>query len=301
MLIVGVQARQETPEAEYDAHVGGRGIFGGIIAGTDGSERAGAAVREGARLASMTGTRLRIVFVIDTGRPRDQGDEPLPEEAVAKATAIAEEVGATIDARIVSGDPAARLMEAADEDRTALICIGPDTGLTFGPPRIGRVASSVLRDATCSVLVSRSVEQNVPTQIVCGIDGTAGSAELADLAITIAEMADATAQLIQVVSPLGLRLGRRSREMSFRSRTFKAAVGARSERGIAPTFAKASGRAGPKLVEVANRNGSDLLIVGRRDGGMEQTLLGSVSEYCTRNASCSVLVARPSVPFQTNT
>jgi nucleotide-binding universal stress UspA family protein len=48
---------------------------------------------------------------------------------------------------------------------------------------------------------------------------------------------------------------------------------------------------GPALV--AASEGADLLVVGSRGlGGFEGLLMGSVSQYCARHASCSVVVVR---------
>ncbi len=51
------------------------------------------------------------------------------------------------------------------------------------------------------------------------------------------------------------------------------------------------GRAGPVLVEAAE--GADLLVVGSRGhGGLAETLLGSVGQYCVHHASCPVVIMR---------
>ena len=48
---------------------------------------------------------------------------------------------------------------------------------------------------------------------------------------------------------------------------------------------------GPALVAAANDAG--LLVVGSRGiGGFKELLLGSVSQYCSRHAPCSVVVVR---------
>jgi nucleotide-binding universal stress UspA family protein len=48
---------------------------------------------------------------------------------------------------------------------------------------------------------------------------------------------------------------------------------------------------GPALVAAAK--GADMLVVGSRGlGGFEGLLMGSVSQYCTRHAPCSVVVVR---------
>ena len=49
--------------------------------------------------------------------------------------------------------------------------------------------------------------------------------------------------------------------------------------------------AGPALVAAAKD--AEILVVGSRGlGGFEGLLLGSVSQYCTRHATCSVVVVR---------
>lgn len=53
----------------------------------------------------------------------------------------------------------------------------------------------------------------------------------------------------------------------------------------------ADGEAGPVLVDAAE--GADLLVVGsRKIGGFERMFRGSVSAYCSRHATCSVVVVR---------
>ena len=53
----------------------------------------------------------------------------------------------------------------------------------------------------------------------------------------------------------------------------------------------ADGEAGPVLVDAAR--GADLLVVGSREiGGFERMFRGSVSAYCSRHATCSVMIVR---------
>jgi nucleotide-binding universal stress UspA family protein len=63
-----------------------------------------------------------------------------------------------------------------------------------------------------------------------------------------------------------------------------------TERGIECSTAMAEGDAGEVLVELADRHGADVLVVGSK--GMERRLLGSVPNTVTHKASCSVLVVK---------
>ncbi len=49
----------------------------------------------------------------------------------------------------------------------------------------------------------------------------------------------------------------------------------------------------PAPALIAAAKGADLLVVGSRGlGGFQGLLIGSVSQYCTRHATCSVVVVR---------
>jgi len=61
-------------------------------------------------------------------------------------------------------------------------------------------------------------------------------------------------------------------------------------RGIDATSAMAEGDPGEVLVELAERHGADLIVVGSK--GMERRVLGSVPNTVTHKAPCSVLVVK---------
>jgi nucleotide-binding universal stress UspA family protein len=68
-------------------------------------------------------------------------------------------------------------------------------------------------------------------------------------------------------------------------------------RGIPTTVESRVGEAGSLICEIAQRWAADLIVLGRRDNqGVKHVALGSVSNYVTHHAPCSVLVAR--VPSQ---
>ena len=65
--------------------------------------------------------------------------------------------------------------------------------------------------------------------------------------------------------------------------------------GVAPevTVSGETSEQLPAPALIAAAKGADLLVVGSRGlGGFEGLLLGSVSQYCTRHAHCSVVVVR---------
>ena len=63
-----------------------------------------------------------------------------------------------------------------------------------------------------------------------------------------------------------------------------------AERGIECGTAMAEGEPGAVLVELAEKHGADVLVVGSK--GMERRVLGSVPNTVTHKAPCSVLVVK---------
>jgi nucleotide-binding universal stress UspA family protein len=241
---------------------------------------------------------LAIAYVVDTSRAHGEDVELEADSVLQRAAAIAAEVGAEIDARILAGDPARILVEEADEQGAELIAIGPDAGLIGGAIRIGQVAAHVLRESRCSVLVARRAEPLFPRQIACGVDGSDASADTAAFAAGIAAATRAELRLLHVIPVFrGDETEWTLDEDEPSPPELEPALFAASSLGVVPVREMAMGRPEHALVKVAAREGTDLLVVGHRGlSGVRRVLLGSVSEYCAQHAPCSVLVARVSGP-----
>ena len=67
-----------------------------------------------------------------------------------------------------------------------------------------------------------------------------------------------------------------------------------AETGVAHEFAGVVGQPAQEIVEVAERRGADLIVVGTRQPGLLERLLeGSVSQGVARRAGCDVLIVHP--------
>jgi nucleotide-binding universal stress UspA family protein len=73
-------------------------------------------------------------------------------------------------------------------------------------------------------------------------------------------------------------------------RILASAEEAAAERGIECRSAMAQGDPGEVLVDLAEKHGADVLVVGNK--GMQRRLLGSVPNTVTHKASCSVYVVK---------
>jgi nucleotide-binding universal stress UspA family protein len=136
-------------------------MYSSIVVGTDGSETAREAVRQATELAAMFGARIELVSAY----------EPVPEEppqgwslsarpdveaALRSASEEIRAAGVDVTTYARQGDPAAALLDVAEERRADLIVVG-NKGMT-GAERflLGSVPNKVSHHAPCSVLIIRT-------------------------------------------------------------------------------------------------------------------------------------------------
>jgi nucleotide-binding universal stress UspA family protein len=268
---------------------------GRILVGTNGSPQSEVAVGQGARLASLTGSSLSLMFVLDKGHPHEGEAELEAERVLRRGTEIANTFGVDVEQLTVAGDPAQALVRESSELGVELICVGADTGLLDKPHKIGRVAAHVVQLAGSSVLVARGTFERFPSRVLCGVDGSESSGMTADVAAQVAALADAEFHLIHVIPVF--RGGNEEWEVGPDEPVppeLEPALDRARARGVQPVLEMAMGRPENALVEVARRDAADLVVVGHRGiSGIQRLLLGSVGEHVTSHAPCSVLVVRP--------
>ena len=266
-----------------------------MLVGTDGSQRAEEAVRQGVRLAAALGAAVEIVYVVDSAHPHRSDVEAEGESALARAARIAADSGIHAPSRLVAGEPGPALVQEAAEHAVDLVAIGPDAGLLGGAIRIGQVAHHVMEQAGCSVLLAREAGPEFPERIACGVDGSEGSVVTAGVAAEIAAASSAELRLIHVIPVFrGDNAEWTLDEDEASPPELEPSVLAAVSRGVVPVREMAMGRPESAIVATAARDRSDLVVVGHRGvSGVTRVLLGSVSEHVMTHAACSVIVARP--------
>lgn len=263
--------------------------FSRVLVGVDGTAEAEEAVRQGACLAAQMEAGLELVHVFDLAAERGAVAEEARrrvDEMLAEAVRLAGTEEAEASTRMLIGDPPALLDAQARQSWADLLCVG---GRAF--PSLGRVSRSTLRRVSCSVLIARPPprEKPFPRRVLCAVDGSAGSVEAARQAGGVAALAGCSLRLLHVVNgsagPEGFRGGEAALDE---------AAAAAATWGVSPTREMTIGPAGPAIREIAEGSRADLLVVGSRGlRGIGRLLLGSVSDWVSANAPCSVLVARP--------
>ena len=164
-----------------------------IVVATDFSPCSEAAVRLGAALARRQRTALILVHAVEppaidvpplpigtTGWERDMSI--VAEIRIAKDASEVRQSGVVVETRVLIGTATSVILEVETEQRAELIVVG-----THGRKRgaylfLGNVAESVLRAATCPVLVTRETasdiarwEGSAPLRLAVGTDGSAAS------------------------------------------------------------------------------------------------------------------------------
>ncbi len=134
-------------------------------------------------------------------------------------------------------------------------------------------------------------------RIVVGVDGSPSSGRALDWAIAEAQRTGATLHLLCAwMFPMALgyaftttvhEVRHNAQDVIDRATAHVAEVAP----GVTVTGETSEQLPAPALIAAAK--GADLLVVGSRGlGGFEGLLIGSVSQSCTRHASCSVVVVR---------
>jgi nucleotide-binding universal stress UspA family protein len=145
--------------------------------------------------------------------------------------------------------------------------------------------------------------------MLVAVDGSETSTKALDYALNLAEMCDAEVQIVSVVPPIDSIIPRFTsmrppttfytsfiNEMEERlknvlSGALKKAKEKKSKLKISARLLK--GRPADKIVQTAKEEGFDIIVVGSRGlSGVEELVLGSVSNRVADYATCPVLIVK---------
>jgi nucleotide-binding universal stress UspA family protein len=181
-------------------------------------------------------------------------------------------LGERVDARLVCGPLLSTLRRLLREERATLLALGSHGMRRAAGITIGSIATTMLHEAPCPVLLARAVAGSEgPSSVVVGVDGSDESRVAAEVA---RELGDRLRLPVEAVLATGGK-----------------PVGPDLLAGIGLEYEVDTARPVKALIERAGT--SSLLVVGSR-GLHGIRALGSVSERVAHEARCPVLVVRPS-------
>lgn len=251
-------------------------MFKRIICGVDESSEALEAVRQARHLAHPD-AELLLVGVVDEAAAVHAGWaatavlEDIRQAEVAALAAARGAGGGRAETRLVRGVPWSSIGAAAYEEEADLVAVGTHDRSRPAGIALGSVATYVLHEAPCSVLIARPCgnPEQFPRSIVVAFDGSPCAMEALTVARRLAE--DKSAGL-RVVAAAG---GEKLPLDPIREHAPDAALDHRP----------------PVEALVAESEAADLLVLGSR-GLHGFAAVGSVSERVAHQARSSVLVIR---------
>ncbi len=290
-----------------------------ILVPVDFSDTSSLILRQGIRLAAWNASTLHVIHVIGTGWLQDvearRGKLDLGQiEAAARERldALLREAGlepGEVDAVVKVGRPVEGILQRIEETNADLVILSAhDTTRK----RLGSVASHVVRQAGCKVLLARDWQPGAFRRIAVAIDFSPLSAEVFSQAVWIACQEQAELEVIHVRYPLQDDMTSylldfdAEDEDAFRIREdakLQAKIDAlmvphREELDRIPakwTILEASHPAIP-ISSHLRASGPDLVVVGTT--GQENWFglrFGSNAERLVHETECSVLAVKPPV------
>lgn len=252
--------------------------FDRIVCGVDSTPEGFEAARQAARLA-LPESKLRLVEVVNPGDAAPAGDA-----GTVSVTELEDEARETLgrtlgeitpvhlaEATMLEGRPIPSLLSELERDQATLLVVGIHHRSRIGGILMASVATTMLHDAPCSVLIARAPAdpERFPSSIVVGVDGSPASGRALEAARQVAERFGAGLHGLVAHSP--------------------GAPGVEQVRGALGEVRLLEDPRHPVAALVASA--ADLLVVGSR-GLHGLRALGSVSEQVAHQAACSVLVVR---------
>jgi nucleotide-binding universal stress UspA family protein len=228
------------------------------------------------------------------------------ERDLAAARDRARTAGAAAEATLVGGYPGREILAAAGDEDADLIVLGSHGRGGVEHLLLGSVAEKVLRKAPCPVMIVPATATPRPgalfARILCPIDGSAGSAEAVEYAVSLARETDGLLTLVTVVEPLpeageftALDAGEYQRSAEARAATMlREAVPAAMREWCRIDERVVVGKPSTRILDTAAEVGADVIVMGVRGrGAVDLLAFGSTTNDVVRRAPCPVVVVHP--------
>jgi nucleotide-binding universal stress UspA family protein len=222
--------------------------------------------------------------------------------------------GVGVDVVLEVGSPAALILDKAASLPADLIVMGTHGTSGFQHLLLGSVTERVLRKAVCPVLTvppRAHATSRIPfRRLLCAVDFSDSSIAALQFALSLAKESDATLTLLHVLEwpweePPSPRLEDLPPEQGAalaEYRRYREKMALMRLEALAPDSLRAShrpvarlshGKPYVQILDVANEEGSDLIVVGVHGRNpFDMMVFGSTTNQIVRRAACPVLTLR---------
>jgi SulP family sulfate permease len=252
-----------------------------LMFANDGSEYSRAPRALALDLAHRLGVTLDVMTVVAPDAEPERAEQRLAlvrEEAAALGVRCKEHV-------YQRADPIRAVVEAAQDNDSQLLVIGrtPPRGMT--ERKVGAHASRIIDEAPGHVLVVPKGAQPCRQRILVGYDANPSSLVALEIAATLARATGLPVTLATVAKQddrAAAVLGSLAEE---------AAAGLRLD-GIEAEARLVHGAPAQALMDLAHATGADLIVLGKRQGGLNRLLPGSPTDRLIGTSHWPVLIAK---------
>jgi nucleotide-binding universal stress UspA family protein len=219
---------------------------------------------------------------------------------------FANERGVTADYRLVVGIPEDSIVKVAADGDINLIALGTHGRAGWDRFRLGSVAETIMRTASCPVLTGRAPKAAPSSQealrfnvsrILVATDFSVSSIAALQFAVALAKQLKAKIMLLHVAeAPDSSRSTSVQMKEAFRRRTdrlFQKVISASRADPLVSESIVTPGKPVEVILDQAKRTNADLIVMGTHGRrGIKLLILGSVASSVVRKASCPVLVVK---------
>jgi nucleotide-binding universal stress UspA family protein len=292
--------------------------FKRIVVPTDFSETAQTAVNLGAEIAGYYKASLDLVNAVDAtvyayaGYPFASLSKELvasAEEALnrVKLPKAADKIN--ISRYILSGNPAAEIVEHAKRHSADMIVVGTHGHGAVARFILGSVADRVLHEATCPVLVTKAPKGKVTkpkskpkpiTRILFPTDFSDTATKALNRAVALTEDFDAELYVLHIVDDTLISTHVDAERKLILEELRRHALDEMQKQlppdllqNFETTGAVKRGEPGKQICAFAETHGCDLIVMGSHGRtGLGRLLIGSVADKVVRRAKCPVFIER---------
>lgn len=287
-------------------------MFPSILVGYDGSENALQAAEAAARLAKQFGSHILLLnvfaypYTLIPDGYFDQGEVALDAGTIARLAAeelkvvqdvalpVFEKYGVACELIQEIGAPIEKILYVAKKHKVSLIVVGSRGLSGWKALLLGSVADGVLQQNDFPVLVVRKKRIEFRS-ILLASDGSTNSEKATQFAVELAAKLDVPLSVVHVVDTRKTLFAHKPKDPSLAERVREAIEAsieqARRNRPIPFHFRQLEGYPAQKIVEFADENDYDLIVLGSRGlDPLKSLFLGSISRAVVHQAPCSVLV-----------